>query len=43
MEEKKKKLDDISKFFKENQEKEIKHMQESIKDMKTEIERIKKT
>ena len=36
-----KKLEDISKSLKENQEKAIKHMKETIQDLKTEIETIK--
>ena len=37
-----KKLEDISKSLKENQEKSIKHMIETIQDSKTEIETISK-
>ena len=42
-EETKKKLEDISKSLKENQGKELKHIKETIPDLKTEIEKIKKT
>ena len=38
-----KKLEDINKSLKINQEKAIKHMKETIQDLKTEIETIKKT
>ena len=38
-----KKLEDISKSLKENQEKELKHIKQTIQDLKTEIETIKKT
>ena len=38
-----KKLEDISNSLKENQGKAIKHMKETIQDLKTEIETIKKT
>ena len=35
-------MEDINKSLKENQEKPIKHMKETIQDLKTEIETIKK-
>ena len=35
-------LEDTSKYLKENQEKEIKHRKDTIQDLKTEIETIKK-
>ena len=38
-----KKLEDINKSLKENQEKAIKHMKEITQDLKTEIDTIKKT
>ena len=38
-----KKLEDISKSLMENQERPIKHMKETIQDLKTEIQTIKKT
>ena len=37
------KLEDINKSLKENQEKAMKHMKETIQDLKTEIDTIKKT
>ena len=43
MEEKTKKLEEISKSLKENQEKAIKQMKEIIQDLKTKIETIKET
>ena len=36
-------MEEINKSLKENQEKAIKHMKETIQDLKTEIETIKKT
>ena len=38
-----KKLEDISKSLKENQQKANKHMKETVQDLKTEIHTIKKT